>query len=78
MYICVSVCVPLDGRVLELFGVDLEDATQDDVVDHEEGDDHERREHDDVQEVALVVRLSHAERAHKTPQMLLVIAIYYT
>jgi hypothetical protein len=66
------VCVPLDGRVLELFGVDLEDATQDDVVDHKEGDDHERREHDDVQEVALVVRLPQKKSTHKTPQMLLV------
>jgi hypothetical protein len=48
---------PLPGGLLELLGVDLEDAREDDVVDHEEGDDHEGREHQDVPERLVVVRL---------------------
>ncbi len=48
---------PLDGGLLELVGVDLEDAREDDVVRHEEGRDHEGGEDEDVEEVVAVVRL---------------------
>jgi hypothetical protein len=48
---------PLDGRLLELGGVDLEDAREDDVVDHEEGQDQKGNEDEDVVEAQAVVRL---------------------
>ena len=49
--------LPFDCGLFELIGVDLEDSGEDDVVDHEEGDDHEGGKDEDVEEVKLVVRL---------------------
>ena len=48
---------PLDGRLLELGGVDLEDAREDDVVNHEVGQRQERSKDHDVPEAQVVVRL---------------------
>ena len=53
----VSILFALDGGLLEFLGVDLEDAGEDDVVEHEEGDDEEGGEDEDVEGVVLVVGL---------------------
>lgn len=49
---------PLDGRLLELGGVDLKNAREDDVVDQQEGQDEEGGEDEDVVVAQAVVRLA--------------------
>ena len=53
----VAVFVSLERRLLELEGVDLEDAGEDDVVEEEKGENEEDHEQGDVPGVQVVVGL---------------------